>query len=57
VVKGKIRTLSAVAHKNIIETVRELRLVINTAREDEAGDVDPFYRDDEDEGEAREIVS
>ena len=57
VVKGKIRTLSAVAHKNIIETVRELRLVINTAREDEAGDVDFFYRDDEDEGEAREIVS
>ena len=57
VVKGKIRTLSAFAHKNIIETVRELRLVINTAREDEAGDVDPFYRDDEDEGEAREIVS
>ncbi|CAN0538198.1 unnamed protein product, partial [Laminaria digitata] len=33
VVKGKIRTLPAVAHKNIIETVRELRLVNNTARE------------------------
>lgn len=56
-VKGKIRTLSAVAHRNVVETVRDLRLVINAAREDEAGDVDTFYRDDEEEDEARETLS
>ena len=60
-VDGKIRTLSAVAHQNILETVRELRLIINASREEESDDFDPFYRDDddhaEDEDEAREPAS
>jgi GTP-binding protein len=56
--KGNIRSLSAVAQNNVVETVRALRLVINAAREEESEDFDPFYRDDdEDDDEARESVS
>jgi GTP-binding protein len=56
--RGNIRSLSAVAQNNVVETVRALRLVINAAREEESEDFDPFYRDDdEDDDEARESVS
>lgn len=58
-VEGTIRTLSAVAHQNVLETVRELRRIINASREEESDDFDPFYSDDdaEDKDEARETAS